>query len=287
MVMKFGLISLVCVVPMMASATPWPSGTEVLRQSLQQGGFWLAEVPASSTLTLGGVPLALVPAANPARAYVVVGFERFEQPERWLKMCAPHRACTSHKLKIAARTYDTQNVLGTPKATLKPDAAAQVRIAADNAAIAKARAAVMAHRSHSTAFARGFVRPSVGRVSGVYGSRRLFEGEERTWHKGTDFAAPTGTPVVAPAAGVVRLARDTFMSGQLIMLDHGGGISTLYAHLSAMQVKVGQRVKMAEQIGKIGTTGRSSGPHLHWGMYWGAVPIDPTLWLAPPLASAP
>jgi murein DD-endopeptidase MepM/ murein hydrolase activator NlpD len=78
----------------------------------------------------------------------------------------------------------------------------------------------------------------------------------------------------------VRLARETFMSGNLILLDHGGGITTAYAHLSQMDVKVGDTVKAGEVIGKVGTTGRSSGPHLHWGAYWKNVAIDPILWVS-------
>ena len=88
-----------------------------------------------------------------------------------------------------------------------------------------------------------------------------------------------GTPIKAPADGIVRLARDTFMSGNLVMLDHGGAVTSVYAHMDRMDVKVGDEVKAGDVIGKVGTTGRSSGPHLHWGMYWKNVPIDPILWV--------
>jgi murein DD-endopeptidase MepM/ murein hydrolase activator NlpD len=158
-------------------------------------------------------------------------------------------------------------------------------MAADNAAIAAARRATLAAATRGEVagglgFLERFRRPSVGPITGVYGSARLFDGAERSWHKGVDYAAPTGTPVVAPAAGVVRLARSTFMSGNLVMLDHGANLTSLYAHLDTMAVKVGQVVQAGDRLGTVGTTGRSSGPHLHWGLYVGPVALDPQFWVA-------
>ena len=255
---------------------------EVVKQNLQQGGFWLAKVPSASIVTLGGTKVPLVPTPENNKAYALVGFDRFSPAVRWVKVCentAP-ASCTTQRLAITKRTYATQNVKGAPKNTLNPNPAENARAAADSVAISKARAVVVASAAETIGFTQTFKKPVLGaRISGVYGSQRLFEGEERTWHKGTDFAAPTSTPIYAPADGVVRLARDTFMSGNLIMLDHGAQLSTVYAHLSAMNVKVGDTVKQGDVLGKVGTTGRSSGPHLHLGMYWGAMAIDPALWV--------
>jgi murein DD-endopeptidase MepM/ murein hydrolase activator NlpD len=268
----------------LAAAAPvgaFPREVQVLGQSLQPGGYWLAEVPSTARVMLGGTAL-LVVASPSGTAYVLAGFDRFSALERWVKVCLndTEASCSSHKLVLAPRTYATQNVRGAPKNTLKPNAAETKRNAADGKAIGAARAEVMAQRVAYPHFAQGFVVPvKNARISGVYGSRRLFEGEERSWHKGLDYAAPTGTPVYAPAAGVVRLARDTFMSGNLIMLDHGGQLSSVYAHLNKMHVKVGEVVKQGQHIGDVGTTGRSSGPHLHWGMYWGTTAIDPLPWV--------
>jgi hypothetical protein len=265
-----------------ASARALPPEIKVLGQSLQPGGYWLAEVPTRARVSIGGRTLPMVAAPQPEKAYVLLGFERFSPLVRWLEICldATQAQCSTHQLNLKPRTYATQNVKGAPKNTLKPNRAEEKRIAADSRAIGAARAKVMAQGLPNIYFTQTFVAPvKQARISGVYGSQRLFEGEERSWHKGIDFAAPTGTPVYAPAGGIVRLARDTFMSGQLIMLDHGGQLNTVYAHLSAMHVKPGEKIKVGQHIADVGTTGRSSGPHLHWGMYWGAMAIDPKPWI--------
>ncbi len=260
---------------------------QVVNQALQQGGFMLLQVPLNSTVRLGGETLPVVPTGQ--QAYALAGFDRHAPVARWLEICspevpAPDASCTTQRLRLASRTYLTQNVKGVDLAYREPGPKALKQMAADNAAIAAARAATQAAAARGAAagglgFLEAFQRPGRGPVTGVYGSSRQFDGAERSWHKGLDYAAPTGTPVVAPAAGVVRLARPTFMSGNLLMLDHGANLNSLYAHLNTMDVKVGQVVQAGTRLGTVGTTGRSSGPHLHWGLYVGAVAIDPQLWV--------
>jgi murein DD-endopeptidase MepM/ murein hydrolase activator NlpD len=255
----------------------------ILGQNLQQGGFKLLELPAGSTVRLGGSAVPMVNVGN--QAYAMLGFERKEALARWLEICLPTQACTTQKLEIAARTYRTQNVRGAPKAKTNPDKAALAQMQQDNAAIRVARAALAQGATRGvTEAGLGFLqplqRPSTGPITGVYGSARLFDGQERSWHKGLDYAAPIGTPIYAPASGVVRLAKNTFMNGNLILLDHGGGLNSMFAHLNKIGVQVGQVVQQGEQLGEVGNTGRSSGPHLHWGLYVGATPIDPQLWVA-------
>ncbi len=258
-----------------------PAGVRVVRQDIRPGGFWLAEVPSGSAVTVANRPVPVVDNR------VLVGFDRFAGPRVWVKICPPTPTpCGVQTLVLEPRTYATQNVKNIAKAHVNPDPVQQARMARDNAATAAARRAAMAATIRPAAeagvgFAMPFVQPAPGAVTGVYGSRRAYNGQERSWHKGIDFANPTGTPVVAPADAVVRLARDTFMSGNLIMLDHGAGLTTVYAHLSRMDVQPGQLVKAGERLGAVGTTGRSSGPHLHWGMYWHEVAIDPAGWLPP------
>lgn len=127
--------------------------------------------------------------------------------------------------------------------------------------------------------------PTQGRLSGVYGSQRVLGGEPRSPHYGIDIAAPMGTPVVAPAGGVVRLAGRYSLEGNLVILDHGLGLASAFLHLSRIDVAVGQRLRQGDPIGAVGSTGRSTGPHLHWGMTLGEVRIDPAL-LAPPFPGA-
>lgn len=128
-----------------------------------------------------------------------------------------------------------------------------------------------------------FIWPATGRVSGVFGSQRIYAGEPGAFHSGVDVAGPTGTPIVAPADGVVILAAQTPFSleGNLLMIDHGMGLNSAFLHLSSIDVKDGERVRQGQQIGRIGATGRATGPHLHWSMKWHDVRIDPQRLVSP------
>jgi murein DD-endopeptidase MepM/ murein hydrolase activator NlpD len=117
-----------------------------------------------------------------------------------------------------------------------------------------------------------------GRVSGRFGNQRIYNGSEGTPHSGMDIAASQGTPVRAPAAGVVSFADpDLYLTGGTVVLDHGRGVSSNFLHLSRIDVRVGDRVEQGSVIGAVGATGRATGPHLHWGMNWFDVRVDPLL----------
>lgn len=247
----------------------------IVRSALVQGGFLVGEVAPGSKVTLDGQPLWVGP-----KGEVVIGFDREAKSKVVIEVCERPAMCVRKELKVAKRAFKTQNVKGVPPKSVDPNPAEEAQMAEDNKATQAAKDKALEGASWRVAFMDGFALPVDGPTSGVFGSRRTYNGQERSWHKGHDLAAKTGTPVHAPADGIVRLARSTFMSGNLIMLDHGGAITTVYAHLDEMDVKVGDTVKAGEVIGKVGTTGRSSGPHLHWGAYWKNVPIDPILWVA-------
>ena len=120
-----------------------------------------------------------------------------------------------------------------------------------------------------------FIEPVQGRVSGRFGSRRVINGQHKRPHSGEDIAAPKGTPVVAMNTGMVRLTMDHFFTGKGVILDHGLGLFSMYFHLSAVDVTQGQLVEKGQPIGKVGATGRATGPHLHWGVRLNGSRIDP------------
>lgn len=138
-------------------------------------------------------------------------------------------------------------------------------------------------KAQSDGWRQKFIWPAKGRLSGLFGSQRIYRVEPGAYHSGLDVAGATGTPFVAPADGVVILAADKPFSleGNLLMIDHGNGLNSAFLHCSAILVREGERVKQGQVIGKIGATGRATGPHLHWGMKWGDARLDPLLFTGP------
>ncbi|OAE60934.1 peptidase [Achromobacter xylosoxidans] len=118
-----------------------------------------------------------------------------------------------------------------------------------------------------------------GRLSSPFGLRRFFNGQERNPHSGLDFAVPAGTPIKAPAAGVVVLVGDYFFNGKTVFLDHGQGLISMFCHMSAIDVKVGDEVPRGGVVGKVGATGRATGPHLHWNVSLNDARIDPAIFI--------
>ncbi len=244
-----------------------------LEGALVQGGLVRGQVPPGSEVRFAGRRLHLDPAGR-----FLFGFGRDEATGEPLVVRYPDGRRTTRRLTVARREYQIERVEGLPPREVSPSAEDLVRIRADARLIEAARE----RDSAEPAIAPAFVWPVVGRISGVYGSQRILNGEPRAPHRGVDIATPLGTPVGAMAAGVVSLAApDMYFTGNTVMIDHGYGLHSVYAHLSALLVKVGQAVRQGEPVGRVGATGRATGPHLHWGVYWFDQALDPALLVGP------
>ena len=178
-----------------------------------------------------------------------------------------------HTLSITKRDYDIQYVNGVAQKYVTPPAEVTERIKRDNAKVKQARSVV----SDLTYIFDTPAMPANGRISGVYGSQRVFNGEPRNPHYGLDVAAPVGAKVVAPLSGTVVLAEDLYYSGLTMIIDHGYGINSTFMHLSKFDVKVGDQVKQGDKIGEVGATGRVTGPHLDWRINWQQERLAPAL----------
>ncbi len=176
-------------------------------------------------------------------------------------------------MNIAKRDYDIQHIDGVAPKYVSPPPDTKNRIAREG----KQKRAALAHVSAHTDFAKGFQWPVRGRITGVYGSQRFYNGEARRPHYGIDIAAPAGTPVRAAASGRVSLAANMYFEGGLIFIDHGLGVTSAYLHLADMHVQNGDMVEAGAIIGTIGSTGRSTGPHLDWRLFWRGRRLDPAL----------
>ncbi len=245
----------------------------------EQGGLVYGRAAPGSTVALDGRKLELTPDGQ-----FLLGFGRDAGPSAVLEVTAPDGRSETKTLSIAPRSWNIQRIDGLPEREVTPKPEDLARIKADAAAVAAARAV----DTPETLFRTGFIWPAHGPISGVYGSQRILNGQPRLPHFGVDVAAPPGTPVLAAADGIVRLAHpDMFFTGKTLILDHGYGLSTTYMHMSAIAVKPGQRVKQGQIIGRVGATGRVTGPHLDWRVNLYEVRLDPALLVPPMVASSP
>ncbi len=176
---------------------------------------------------------------------------------------------------VEPKDYEAQHITLRNHQQVTPDAARLKRIQRE------LEEQIVAYRRFSPRQPSNllFDRPVDGRLSSAFGLRRFFNGEERNPHSGLDFAAPTGTPVKAPAAGQVILVGDYFFNGKTVFLDHGQGLISMFCHLSAIDVNVGDEINRGGVIGKVGATGRATGPHLHWNVSLNDARVDPAIFI--------
>ncbi len=208
----------------------------------------------------------------------LMGLGRDAAGDLRIEVTAPDGAVARQAVNIPQRDYDIQRIDGLPKKQVTPDPDTQQRINRENGLIKAARR----NDGDIAYFANGFQWPVTGPISGIFGSQRILNGEPRSPHNGVDIAAPEGATIVAMGDGVVTLVHDDmFYTGMTVMLDHGHGLTSVYVHMNDILVTDGQRVTKGTPIGKVGHTGRVTGPHLHWGVTLFATHLDPMLVAGP------
>jgi murein DD-endopeptidase MepM/ murein hydrolase activator NlpD len=259
---------------LLALATPaFADNVITLDGVLSQGGLARGEAPPGTTLSLDGRAVRVAPDGK-----FILGFGRDVPLRMTLAAAFPDGSATTREIALGKHEYDVQRINGLPPLMVNPDSALMPRIKAELDKIRAARKT----ESDMLAFEIAPEWPVTGPISGVYGSQRILNGEPRAPHLGVDIAAPTGTPIKAALAGTVTLAEhDLYFTGGTVIIDHGYGLSSIYQHMSRLDVTVGQHVEQGETVGAIGATGRVTGAHLHWGMNWYEVAIDPQLLVGP------
>ena len=174
--------------------------------------------------------------------------------------------------KVLKRKYNIQRIDGLAESKVTPPESVYKRIKKENNAIGEARAI----NSDLIFFKEKFIMPVEGIISGVYGSQRILNGKPRWPHYGIDIAAKLGTMIKSSGTGVVTMAEDDlYYTGGTIIMDHGHGISTIYSHLENVLVSVGDQINKGDVIGTVGSTGRSTGPHLDFRVNWFQTRLDP------------
>ena len=253
---------------------PLPPARIEIDATGSQGGLLLGTAPVGTArLTKDG---EVIPVAADGR--FLIAFDRDAGSTSTLTAQLRDGRTATHTIAVAPRAWRIERLNRVAKYPV-PSADFRRRRPAELEKIAAARA----QSSDVAGWRQRLIWPVTGRISGLFGAQRIYRGDPGSYHSGVDVARPTGTPVVAPADGVVVLAAKSpfTLEGNLLIIDHGMGLNSAFLHLSRIDVGVGTRVRQGEKVGAIGATGRASGPHLHWAMKWRDARIDPLLIAGP------
>ena len=259
-----------------ATPAPTPAGPSTFQYQgeLTQGGWIRGQVPAGTvSARLGDRPITFGPDGR-----FFAAFDRDAGPAATLSATLAAGRTVDSPLTIAPRAWNIEHIDASPTANV-PSAEFTRRRQPELARIAAARQL----ETGATGWRQDFIWPATGRISGRFGSQRVYRGEPGSYHSGIDIAAGAGTPYVAPADGVVVLAATApfTLEGYLLIIDHGMGLSSAFLHSSELLVREGEGVRQGQTIGRIGATGRATGPHLHWGLTWRGARLDPLLFTGP------
>jgi murein DD-endopeptidase MepM/ murein hydrolase activator NlpD len=241
-----------------------------LPQHLEQGQLAIGHAPAGAILEFAGRRLHVG-----SDGVFVFGLDRDAPAHVKLHVRYSNGKASDLSLAVEKREYHVERVEGLPQKTVTPDPATAARIEREQARVADARKRDDARED----FLHGFALPvKDARISGVYGSQRVDNGTPKAPHMGLDMAVPEGTPIHAPAVGIVTFAEsDLILTGGTVLIDHGFGLSSSFLHMSRLDVKAGDHITTGQVIGAAGMTGRATGPHVHWGFNWFDVRLDPAL----------
>lgn len=257
--------ALLLALPLLIDAAP----SDILLEGTPAQGAIVRGIvpPGTRAFELDG---AAIPIATDGR--FLIAFGRDAPPLATLAVVSTTGTRVVRRLPIARAQWQVRNLRGLPRNTPRTPHAIAAR-AAEVARVDAARTRLQPVEG----WRQRFRWPVAGRISGVFGSQTIYAGEPGGYHSGVDIARPSGTAVLAPADGIVVLASPPQFSveGNLLIVDHGLGLSSAFLHLSRIDVPVGARVRQGQPLGAIGTTGRSTGPHLHWGVVLRGVRVDP------------
>ena len=255
--------------PMVGGHGAIPMRATRLPATASQGAMVIGNTHPAAVVEYAGRSLRVTPYGT-----FVFGIGRDATGDVVLRIRQPATDWIEHRVAITPRGWPVEQINGVPPATVNPPKAIAERIEREQARVV----AVRTRDDARTGFAQAFTWPVLGRISGRFGNQRVYNGTPKSPHSGMDIAVATGTPVKAPADGVITFADPgLYLTGGTVVLDHGHGISSNFLHLSRIDAKVGDVVKQGGVIGAVGATGRATGPHLHWGMNWFDVRIDPLL----------
>jgi len=241
---------------------------------LTQGGWVKGTAPAGTrTLTLDGKPVAIAPDGS-----FFAAFDRDAGPVAMLVATSRTGEQATRPLAISRRDWAIENV----NIARRQAGPTEAFLALRRPELARIDAARALH-TDAEGWRQDFIYPVKARISGRFGSQRVYRGEPGAYHSGLDLAGGAGTPYVAPADGVVILVAEHpyTLEGNLLMIDHGMGLNSAFLHSSAILVREGEHVKQGQVIGRIGATGRATGPHLHWSVKWNDARLDPILLTGP------
>lgn len=254
---------------------PKPPAEFVLDGEMTQGGWVKGIAPqGTAALSFDGKSIPVAPDGR-----FLIAFDRDSRPAATLVARLIDGRTATRAISISPRAWNIERLSIGPRPGALPSAEFARRRAVELQRIAAARA----FDTGSGGWRQQFIWPATGRLSGLFGSQRIYRGTPGAYHSGTDIAGGAGTEFVAPADGMVILAAQSpfTLEGNLLMIDHGMGLNSAFLHCSELLVREGQRVKQGQVIGRIGATGRATGPHLHWSIKWRDARLDPILFTGP------